>query len=440
MNYLIFFLKLIVFIYRICFFYVLSMSNKQYFFDLTDDDSYTFNYSNVVNNNTYKNSLFNANNIARCNVFKCQSQSNLIPDDIIEDKYQCEISNIIDKERSINSFYLKKCYYPYQYCYSDKSRLIYLSSTNENNSFVKVMNDANISNNNNIFHISKECRYSTNMLPGDSCFYNYNCISNYCIFGVCQGSKRYSRCFKHEDCNIGLACFNNICNIQITDDNSSYNPVNKYNSYKHYDVVNGYCEDDYQCENNHGCFNHKCIKYFSIESGSNSTSRRFCKSKELINGVCSDIILVENETSNSNILNTLVSKNNISLKQRFDFKCNSNGYNYCKYKVVSNTNEDIYFTKPCICTFGDPEYLYCEKDNSNMFKNLTKDIIKHINKKTHTKNRNIYYDSIPDNLVRLNEFPLLEQSDNCLIKELINIFNYLNFSKVILIISIVIYI
>jgi len=48
---------------------------------------------------------------------------------------------------------------------------------------------------------------------------------------------------------------------------------------------NGYCDNDYDCKNNLGCLNNRCVKYFSLENNYDLVTEpksvySFCKSGE----------------------------------------------------------------------------------------------------------------------------------------------------------------
>lgn len=81
-------------------------------------------------------------------------------------------------------------------------------------------------------------------LDGDKCTSNSECASNSCSSSKCVGKDVDATCASHVECKKGLACISLKCVAQRKTDEA--------------------CTTEYDCVNDHGCRNSKCMKYGSL--------------------------------------------------------------------------------------------------------------------------------------------------------------------------------
>jgi len=113
--------------------------------------------------------------------------------------------------------------------------------------------------------------------------------------------------------------------------------------------INNYhtvCYNDEHCNNTMGCYNDRCIDYFSLANGRESPSKFFCLSGNVENGKCQDIELMTETDKTDSSFNCL------------------NGNSQCKYFIVGGQDTDT-VTKPCTCSKSPEPKAYCPADTKN---------------------------------------------------------------------------
>jgi hypothetical protein len=110
--------------------------------------------------------------------------------------------------------------------------------------------------------------------PGESCNNDGDCAFGTCLSHVCFGQQELSFCTQHDDCNVGLRCYQNRCEAQL-------------------EIGDAGCETDYDCVNNAGCTSSVCVEYFSLKerafincNGTEPQYTHFCESGNCYGTVC----------------------------------------------------------------------------------------------------------------------------------------------------------
>jgi hypothetical protein len=91
-------------------------------------------------------------------------------------------------------------------------------------------------------------------LPGEDCDENHKCIDeadfkSTCVNKKCTGKSINRSCVKTTECLAGLFCNNGLCEPQVK--------------------KGGACKEIYDCENNLGCYNKKCIEFGTLKENAN---------------------------------------------------------------------------------------------------------------------------------------------------------------------------
>lgn len=119
-------------------------------------------------------------------------------------------------------------------------------------------------------------------LVGESCKYNEECYSWKCINKKCYGKQDKEECLDDKECDWGHYCGGGIC-IKPQPEN-------------------GECDKDQDCEIGYTCAKtspeqvvSKCIKIFSLPSGSYSEKAYWCETNEIKSNTC---VIINSKTSN----------------------------------------------------------------------------------------------------------------------------------------------
>lgn len=231
----------------------------------------------------------------------------------------------------------------------------------------------------------------SNQPPGSKCINSKNCSGgSKCINSICSGKGVNSTCQSHYDCLPMLMCYSNTCQKQIDEYNRNNNTL-KCND-----------NDEYQCINNMGCNNGKCIKYFSLEDDEVifSDNIYLCKSMFIFNNETHSLC----KTAVLNRSNKTIPDNNFS----FDYyKTNSS---VCEY-YIGNVNSNITVKLHSNCSLADGFFKYCPLDSTFKDK-FIEGFFNHINQDSHTMNRFTTLDKLSFQILK---FPLYANADGCLL-------------------------
>lgn len=156
------------------------------------------------------------------------------------------------------------------------------------------------------------------LYPGFPCETNDDCFNGNCYEEICQGSDLMESCKSTDDCNIGFKCTDGQC----------------------FYVNQSQCEVDEDCPMDSGCLNQSCVRYFSLEDGTNISSvsqnsfLSFCKGGYSINGLCVTLKLVG----------------------KYNEPCDSE--NKCIYTDQEGNRYDL--PEMCKCGYGEHGHSYCK--------------------------------------------------------------------------------
>lgn len=190
--------------------------------------------------------------------------------------------------------------------------------------------------------------------PGQSCdnknrlcFPEFTCSNK----NICKGSSNWEPCFNADECNVGWTCRanetsplpnNKICQPQLN--------------------LGDKCKSDLDCLNYMGCYEGKCIEYFSLDNGEKARSSEenyfsFCKSGEEIDGMCSESTLLDQSKLQKG-------------------ECTKE--NTCIYKLHNSST--IFIPSKCQCSFSKRGKKFCEigsshSDKKSYFKTLKRSLM-----------------------------------------------------------------
>ena len=112
---------------------------------------------------------------------------------------------------------------------------------------------------------------SKELIPGDECKDNDECLSGKCEDQICKGKSETEDCEHHSDCDPG-----NFCNEE-----------NVCEPLREFDQA---CVETYQCVNNCTCNNNKCTFYYSVGIGVLADTADACFSGYLKDGKCENAL------------------------------------------------------------------------------------------------------------------------------------------------------
>ena len=182
--------------------------------------------------------------------------------------------------------------------------------------------------------------------PGEPCKYNSDCITNSCIDNKCKGKKLNEECNFAYECYYGYTCKSKENKNTINENINTCQLPSKENEY---------CSLDTDCDLNYGCYNNKCVPYYSLSNGVaidkyfNNSSLNLCKSGFIdIDNKCKSFTLINEENICDDINNSCIYSINdgfkeieISLPENCLCGYNKNGNKYCKIGS-SNYNYTIF--------------------------------------------------------------------------------------------------
>ena len=164
------------------------------------------------------------------------------------------------------------------------------------------------------------------LLPGLPCESNEQCISKICENKQCKGSKENEQCERVEDCEYGFTCRK----INTSDTNKTCTtPLG----------LNDVCEFDTDCSLQYGCYNGKCVQYFTLADG------QFIGTTTAVDPVLS--LCQSGYSDESGICQTLTQQNE---------KTECNEANPCTYSYSDKT---IILPENCLCGYNPEGKQYC---------------------------------------------------------------------------------
>ena len=170
--------------------------------------------------------------------------------------------------------------------------------------------------------------YSTLQFPGANCNEDNDCINKKCVDKKCKLSDP-TKCSSDNDCNIGSFCIEetSTCSVQLE--------------------VGKECKNHDDCVNTAGCFNKKCVNYFSLEDGSkvddNKYAKFLCKSGMSLDNFCFSGKLKSNNFCTATGICTYNLNNGTEYNSTSACVCgnNENGDKVCKYGTDSTQFKNL---------------------------------------------------------------------------------------------------
>jgi hypothetical protein len=134
-------------------------------------------------------------------------------------------------------------------CYSNNAEenKVIIQSCEDSSEFCPFMNNSS----DQIACTNRE-GYHPRSYPGGRCDDNSECISGQCLDQICSGKAQGEACKYPTDCLPGLSC------KKTNKEASTCQPQSQENEE---------CETDFDCKNNSGCLDGKCVVYLSYPLG-----------------------------------------------------------------------------------------------------------------------------------------------------------------------------
>lgn len=111
------------------------------------------------------------------------------------------------------------------------------------------------------------CATPSNLVPGDVCSNNTQCLSGNCdATSHCVGKLLNIPCSTDIECGVGLYCLNQTCNTLLT--------------------IGSTCSDTLKCQVNAACSNSTCVLLASLANGQFATVPAACQSFYIENNTC----------------------------------------------------------------------------------------------------------------------------------------------------------
>lgn len=170
--------------------------------------------------------------------------------------------------------------------------------------------------------------YCTGQAPGESCSNDTHCASLKCENKECVGTAVDGSCTSDINCNAGLYCNVNKCANQKAE--------------------NATCTRDNECVNSHACSNGKCIKYYTLAAGAESTNAYACTTALIKVGatksICDTMTLTTNKCPDTDAADSCVyTYASDSSKVQMDCQCDKTGKTLSvSCPAVENTKMTIY--------------------------------------------------------------------------------------------------
>jgi hypothetical protein len=184
------------------------------------------------------------------------------------------------------------------------------------------------------------------LYPGGPCESETDCLEGQCNDGVCAGIAEKEKCSKNSECYYGFACRKG----DTPEDNTKYClPQRKEGEA---------CVEDEECLNSHGCFNGKCIPYFSLADGTlleSQNSPILCQSGYKHDDLCARLTLVNGKDACDKSRPCTYDNNGKTITIEDNCQCgyNPSGKTFCKIGS------------------GDKEYLKFIQDFKNLLSDTT---------------------------------------------------------------------
>lgn len=220
---------------------------------------------------------------------------------------------------------------------------------------------------------------SIRQYPGGPCLTKDDCInSSECKTNICQGFEENLPCERHDQCFYGYACYR-----KTPTDNTVCNKLRDLNE-------NG-CSSEFECQMYQGCFNGKCVDYYSLVDGTDLGKNKYensyslCASGHDRHGICDSM---KNVNKNQTVSDELI-------------QCDES--NPCRYVGFNGTIVEM---EACKCGKNPDSTRYCPIYGGNKnFRNSVK-ILKKLIKENKDK-----CNTIERNKICLAHIPNLENSN-----------------------------
>lgn len=216
--------------------------------------------------------------------------------------------------------------------------LNYTFTSCENKDEFCPFNETRVYNSGDSENCIKKKAQVENLIHGQYCQDDLECLSKNCRKGKCQGFEEKKECIDDRYCAGALYChkIHKNCTKQIDP--------------KDLTLKNYICLDDYECQNSHICQFGKCVRPYTLNDGEVTNNPKMCKS-----GKTSSIISGT----------TLTSVCDSYLLINSDLACGPNQLT-CKYKWQKSNFE---FEQNCICSKTTNGLRFCPPDFSDKFRN-----------------------------------------------------------------------
>lgn len=292
---------------------------------------------------------------------------NICPKFTCDKKYKKNDSNICLVKKQLYSpnnseYVLYGCSDPNSSCLFDYSSLFF--PNNNISSITCNKQESEIDDEDSISYPGEPCN------SNNDCYFQLNCLNN-----ICYGKGFDEQCHFNIDCNAGLYC------------------NDKENKCKYLKREESPCKDEFECMNNMGCYNNKCVLYFSLPVNTQVTPLLVKQNQNRnIEDLCEYgyIDYSANECSkisyfktDDKIFNEEKMKNANYIKDVNLFKCNLG--DTCQYFRNNNSEKFNY----CICGYNKEGQGYCpySHDDEYNWKRYFTQVRVNRNNKCHTLNR-----------------------------------------------------
>jgi len=205
--------------------------------------------------------------------------------------------------------------------------------------------------------------------PGEDCDDIHQCIDepnfkSTCQNNKCWGKKENEACSSPSECLVGLYCNGEICKPQVK--------------------LGGACKEVYDCENNLGCYNGKCIKFGTLKENEDIS---FAKIGEFNNDPRRSLLCefgkVDFEDGDSCAVHRYAGETKKNVSPEGFVKCNWG--EKCTYSDGKNLEE-----RDCQCGYNAEGQGYCplsQDDYHKEWKNAVQHQINKLDNKCHSKSR-----------------------------------------------------
>lgn len=383
---------------------------------------------------TIKDSLSPNKSLNYCPIFVCSNNlgDSCIKKEIISDnKFQYTSAslndynnNIIEKEdyKSQNYNYeytteTNRYRYSIQKCGDSESCIFDYSQLFAQDNNLDTVSCHNINSNTKTTNDNskKDSSYKKLSYPGEPCLSNDNCMDAFICDStkLCSGKSKDQTCETHSDCKAGLFCESNqTCQSQKYEDS--------------------YCRTEYDCRNNMGCHDNKCIKYFSLPTGTAlSKSIVDINANNKLTDLC-EFGYVDDQNQICSKLSYFTSKersgsefDKIKKDKKYDTK---NKVIECELgeKCTLYNSNNIASEEYCTCGYNKLGKSYCpiSHDDEKSWKQYLNQILINRNNDCHTLNR-FKCQFVPkkfkdlENNFRMNSIlkPFTTEAEECLLSE-----------------------